>query len=178
MPSPSQTTSPPAGLSAHLARLDDWLARHRARFHAGLLPKASAAEVEALEKGLGTTVPQELRALLAWHNGQNPDVVGAFEQSWNLMSASQIADAKKELDGAAPSGWQRAWIPFLDDDAGNYVVLDTSGPDHPVREFWQGCGEHPVVAKSLAAWVEAFASAVQSGDYHEDPERGNFLRKR
>jgi hypothetical protein len=69
-------------------------------------------------------------------------------------------------------------VPFLSDGAGNYLSLDTSQPGAPVREYWAGSPEQPVVAPSLAAWLEDFVNAVERGEYEQDPERGSFLRLR
>ena len=33
-------------------------------------------------------------------------------------------------------------------------------------------------SRSFAAWFAEFVSAVERGEYEEDPERGTFLRKR
>jgi cell wall assembly regulator SMI1 len=160
-----------------LTRIDRWLHENRPRFQKGLLPGASPAECDHLQSELGRPLPTELRTLLSWHNGQNPEVVGAFEQSWNLMSTRGIAEAKKMLDSAAADGWQPTWIPFLDDDAGDFLCLDTSEAGHPVRECWQGNPEHPAVAPSLTAWMERFLHGLESGAYYEDPERGIFHRR-
>ena len=111
-----------------------------------------------------------------WHNGQNPDVPGAFEQNWILMSTEEIADAKKELDAETHEGWQKAWLPFLDDDNGNYLCLDLGSPSGPVRECWRGRSDHPETAPSLSAWLENFVSALERGAYVEDAERGTLMR--
>ncbi len=161
-----------------LSRLERWISRHRRRYHEGLLLGASAAELDALQADLRLPLPAELRALLAWHNGQSDDFVGNLEQNWNLMSAERIRDAKKELDAdARRTGWQAAWVPFLDDDSGDYLCLDTTQPGTPVREFWQGRTEHAVVAPSLTAWLEDFVATVERGGYVQDSERGSFSRQ-
>jgi cell wall assembly regulator SMI1 len=180
---PAATPSaPPVASSDHrlmetLTRLDKWMTGHRARFHSALRPGASAAECDTLAAALDKPVPEELRTWLGWHNGQNADVPGAFEQNWNLMSAQEIADAKKELDAQPHEGWQSSWVPFLDDDKGNYLCLDLGSPGLPVRECWLGRSDHPVAAPSLSAWLADFVAALERGDYHEDPERGAFLRR-
>jgi len=177
-------STPPAPASAEnsvpalLARVDRWLAAHRQRFHRGLLPGAADADLAALQAALGGPVPGELADLLRWHGGQSPDVVGAFESGWNLMSAAEIVAAKKELDAKPPAGWRSGWVPFLDDDGGSYLVLDTTLPGNPVRGAWQGNPDHEVVAPTLAAWLQDFVTALEGGKYHEDPERGSFHRAR
>ena len=93
------------------------------------------------------------------------------------MSARQIAETKKELDAEGHPGWQRAWVPFLsDDNESDYLCLDAGQAGGPVRECWSGQPDHPVVAPSLQAWAEQFATGLEQGAYHEDPERGTFQR--
>jgi cell wall assembly regulator SMI1 len=161
-----------------LARLDQWLNTKRERFQQALRPGATAAECDALAAEVGRPLPEELRTLLMWHNGQTPDVPGAFEQSWMLLSTEEIAEAKKELDEHPHEGWQKDWLPFLGDDSGDYLCLDLGSPSCPVRECWRGRADHPVIAPSLSAWLEAFVAALERGAYVEDPERGTLVLKR
>src|SRR5262249_14248268 len=136
-----------------------------------------AAELTALGKEIGKPVPAGLRTLLSWHNGQGDEYVGYFENHWLLMSAERIAAAKQELDAGAVEGWNPAWIPFLDDDGGDYVVLDTSKKEPAVLAFYLDKPD-PVkeVAPSLETWVKDFVTAVEAGEYFEEPERGTFKR--
>lgn len=172
---------PPAtgggSLTGLLERVDHWLKSHRHKFHQALRPGAGAADLDHLQQQLGVPLPAEVRAWLSWHNGQGDDYVGSFEESWNLMSAQEIADAKKELDAASHPGWKKSYVPFLTDDRDDYLCLDADHPGGPVRACWRDQQEHPVVAPSLAAWVESFLTGLEQGTYHEDPERGTFLRR-
>jgi cell wall assembly regulator SMI1 len=179
-PTGARQAAPRTEIDTVLVRLEHWLAAHRRGYHQGLLPGASDDELDRAQAALGIPLPDDLRTLLRWHNGQGSEVNGHLENNWDLMSAGQIVTAKGELDAGDPTqtGWQRAWIPFLQDDADDYLVLDTSQPGAPVREFWQGKTEHPVVAPSLSAWLAQFVTAVENGEYHEDPERGTFLHSR
>src|SRR5262245_52914003 len=105
-------------IPALLERLEHWLARRRPRYLSGLNPPATATQLKELAARLGRPVPEELQALLRWHNGQGEGFVGAFEEHWLLMSCRDIADARKSLDtDIAQTGWRNEWIPFLDDDA-------------------------------------------------------------
>ncbi len=173
---------PAGGLKELLERLERWLAAHRPQLLKALRPGANEVELQALQAQLGRELPGELRTLLAWHNGQGEDYPGRFEEDWLLMGAGEIAQAKKELDegavgNGAGNGWRPEWIPFLDDDAGNYLFLDASQAKPPVRAYRLDQSEQPVQAPSLTAWVEKFVKAVEAGEYHEDPERGTFLRR-
>ena len=164
-----------------LARLEAWLAKNRKRFLAGLQPPASDADLSALEAALKKPLPDALRTLLSWRNGQGEDVVGYFEDRWVLMRSAMIAEAKPGLDAdAKETGWQPAWIPFLDDDQGDYLCLDTSQSPPLVRMFMLGeLGEkqHAIVAPSLSAWLTTFVENLGKGRYVEDPERGEMILK-
>jgi cell wall assembly regulator SMI1 len=183
-PAAKATNDGPPGGSAKvgplLERLDSWLRSHRPRFQQGLLHGATAGDLEAIEHGLNHPLPPDFKALLNWHNGQSGEFVGHLENNWDLMNTSQILATKSDLDSGdlAQTGWQTAWVPFLDDNNGDYVCVDTSHADGPVREYWQGKAKHPVVASSLAAWLEQFVKGVEEGAYHEDLERGTFVRSR
>jgi len=171
-----KTATSPGRLPALLARLDAWFKTHRRRFAKTLLPGATPDQLAALERELAHALPDELRTWLAWHNGQGSDAPAAFLQSWHLVGTEQMARLKKELDADPQAKWDRAWIPFLDDDNDNYVCVDTGQPNVPVRECWRG-KQAAVVADSLTAWVERFVTDVEKGEYVEDPERGEFYKK-
>ena len=171
-------SSPKAGseVPALLGRLEGWLKKRRRRYFKGLRPGATEAELAELARALGKPVPAELADWLRWHNGQDEDLIGAFVESFNLMSAQAVIAALSERKGQA--GWKSAWVPILDDYQGDLVVLDTSRPGCPVLERWEGRDDTPEVAPSLEAWLTALVGDVEAGRYHEDPERGEFVRGR
>src|SRR5205085_10979327 len=136
--------APPASdVSSLLGRLAHWLGQHRRRYLEGLGPGATPEQITALGNALGIPLPDDLRELLSWHNGQDDEDAGSFRDHWFLMSAAEIESAWRQLTGSATSGWQRGWIPFLEDDRGNYVFLDTSQPGGMVREYWERNPERP-----------------------------------
>jgi cell wall assembly regulator SMI1 len=93
------------------------------------------------------------------------------------MSTQEIASAKKELDAQPHEGWRKDWVPFLDDDNGNYRCLDVNSAGCPVVECWRGRADHPVIAPSLAAWLSDFVRGLEQGAYAEDSERGILARR-
>jgi cell wall assembly regulator SMI1 len=178
-PQPEERPAQEGGdITALLGRLDRWLAEHRVGYHGGLKPGADAAQVDALQHALGVPLPEDLRQLLAWRNGQDDETTGRFEESWILMRTDEIGAAWRDMTGNAQSSWQRAWIPILEDDRGNYVLMDTSQPGAPLRVYRQQGAEPTALAPSLAAWLKQFVTAVEHGEYTEDSERGLFLRRR
>jgi cell wall assembly regulator SMI1 len=160
-----------------LSRLDAWLRKNRSRFLKSLQRGATQADLYTLSKTLGGPVPAGLRDLLVWHNGQGDDYVGYFVDHWLLMSSAGIAAAKTDLDAIGQEhGWSKDWVPFLDDDGGNFVVLDSKKPQPAVLIYWMD-GKPEPLAPSVEAWLSDFVIAVEAGLYYEDPERGTFKRK-
>jgi cell wall assembly regulator SMI1 len=178
-PAPAERPPAPPATDAPslLGRLAHWMGQHRRRFLEGLGPGATSEQLNALQTALGIPLPDDLRELLSWHNGQDDESAGFFREHWYLMSTHEIEAAWRELTAKPESGWRRAWIPFLEDDRGNYVSLDTDQPGGSVREYWEENPERPTVASSLAAWLQEFATAVERGEYVQDPERGVFVRQ-
>jgi len=161
-----------------LARLDAWLKKHRSRFHKNLQPGISPAELDALGKNLGKPGAAALAPLLTWHNGQGDDYVGYFVDHWLLMSADKIVAAKADLDATGGEyGWKQSWVPFFDDDGGNFIALDVAQLPAPVVAFWMG-EKAETLAPSLEAWLSEFVTAVEAGKFLEDPERGTFTAAR
>ncbi len=162
------------GLSSAPKRIDGWLAGEAPR---RLSPRPRCRRCDALAAALGSPLPDELRTLLKWHNGQSLDVVGAFERDFFLLSTDRIAEANRDLEAEPSNGWKPEMIPFLDDDQDDFVCLDRTRPGPPVVECWRGQTAARVTAPSLTAWLEGFAAALDKGEYVEDPERGSFRRK-
>jgi cell wall assembly regulator SMI1 len=171
------TASPAAGdLKSLFARLDRWLANHRSGYHQGLASGATAEQLAGLEEALGMKLPAELRTLLEWHNGQTPDLVGAFRESFRLLGTEEIAQEYRDQVGRHGDLWDKGWIPFLADDQGDFVCVDVGQKGEPVPEIWRGRHTSDMVAPSLTAWVQTFIEEVEAGRYHEDSERGEFIR--
>jgi cell wall assembly regulator SMI1 len=171
-------SAPAADLKSLLARLEGWLAKHRSSYHQGLAPGATAEQLGGLEQALGMKLPADLRTLLEWHNGQNPDLVGAFRESFRLLGTEEIAQEYRDEVGRHGDTWDKSWISFLADDQGDFVCADGGQKGAPVREIWRGRPGSEVVAPSLTAWVQRFVEEVEAGLYHEDSERGEFIRGR
>ena len=176
-PLPPAPPATPAGeLAGLLGRIDHALAAHRAAFVQALAPGASPHDLDEAEKQLGRPLPGDLRTLLAWHNGQSPDGTAAFEQSFSLMNAAQIA-ARCRSQGQ-PSARLAGRLPPLPRRPCRKLRGHRSGPARPAgprslaRQARQPRGRlFPAPGSS------SFAEGVEHGAYAEDPERGTFSRK-
>jgi cell wall assembly regulator SMI1 len=105
-----------------------------------LNPGASAASIDAAEKSLGITFPQDVRESYLIHDGQTDDAPNLFD-TWSLLSLDaivrewkvwkQLTDSgefKKARSGPgahhASDWWNPAWIPLTYNGAGDHHCLD------------------------------------------------------
>jgi hypothetical protein len=170
---PATSTAPPTatlGLPATLARLETWLQQHRPKYAAALSRGAGAGELAVLAQEIGG-LPSSLRELLTWHNGQVAGFHGSFREGWHLLSIAGIHSALNELNDSGHG--PKHVVPILADNAGNFIVIEHGGAIREVTAAHGGA----ILATSLADWLHEFVDAVENGAYHEDPERGHFLRR-
>lgn len=173
----NQVTEAWAKLEEHLQRTDP----------AQLLDlngPASAADITALERELGLTLPQAFKECLARHDGQAGNADWLFRGHeflsitrilavWRVLTGMDRAgefDAHEARPGAGvKAGWWRpGWVPFTADGAGNHLCLDVDpGPDGrvgQVLEFDHEFGSRDVQAPGFALWFASFSRATMAAD--------------
>lgn len=156
MPAPS--TEDTAAFAAVLARLDTALPP---QVCATLRPPARAEDLAALAALLpeGARLPADLQALLAWHDGQSWNAPLSTKNNRRLLSAGEIRSelayfSDPRSDVMAP--WSASWLPVLTNDAGDFVVLETVGPQAGfLRLYWHDDPSRSVAHPSLLKWAEA-----------------------
>ena len=161
-------------LPAILERLETWLAPHRPKIRAALSPGLDAEGIATLSKKLRRPVPEELAALLRWHNGSKR---GRGDLIWNyrLLGSIEIAEAVTTLRGHLSAGefedkldwWVDGWIPLLDNGSGDYICLDTvgsfDGQAGQLLQFFHDDAPRTIVAPHLEGWLGAATSAFELG---------------
>lgn len=160
-----------------LARLDQWLVANRPAYRAGLMPGASAADIDEVARRLGGELPPLLRELLSWRNGQSEDCDGVLESHWSLMSTKDIASAMddmawvKETQGFEDLWWGTDWIPFLANIFGDHMCIDLQGAfggkPGQLIEFRAKDEFRNITYPSLEAWLETFVVALETGMFEE-----------
>src|SRR5947209_3402000 len=91
-------------MSDLIERLDGWLAKNRPDYYKELEPGASEEQVAALESQLGVTLPDELRDLLKWRNGQGPKNFDSIYYNFSFMSADEIKGLRSTNNKLLKSG--------------------------------------------------------------------------
>jgi cell wall assembly regulator SMI1 len=123
-----------------------------------LRPAASTESIAQIEQLLGVALPDGVRQLLAWHDGQEWNAALRDSDNRRLLSAGEIIEALKffhdpEEEFLEP--WGRYWLPFLTNDSGDYVVVDASpAGSGELIAYWHDWDDRSVEHKSMAAWAQ------------------------
>lgn len=112
-----------------LARLDDWLQQRQPATAAALNPPASETEISSIEEKLEMELPEKLRQLYLWHDGE------ASDTPENLFSAARWPESPEY----GPSDWAGSarWLPI--DEAWrerNSVMDAVNVGDIPMEWNW------------------------------------------
>lgn len=115
-----------------LARIDRLLAEQRPGYYAQLQPPAGAEQLAQAEHAYGFALPDSLKELYGWKNGQPATCFESLSGMDSLMFVSletalasyrMISDFDRR--GEFPAGWwRRSWVPLLANGGGDFVCVD------------------------------------------------------
>jgi cell wall assembly regulator SMI1 len=167
-----------------VARLEAWLRKNHPEALAGLAPGVSEAEIAKVEARLDVRLPEGMRALYLWHDGNSTGSFAAIQNNRHLMPLEQVAATREMMAGFVDDGtfedpdwWHKAWVPFLDNGAGSHLCWDPAGSfggkPGQVIEFWNRDRDRDIVAPSFDAWLTTFVESLEAGHWTYDEESGN-----
>ncbi len=147
-----------------LAVLDSELQEKRPEVVTSLRPPLTAQNIADLEQEHRVVLPETVKALYMWHDGQDP---GGFVTLVNNMQFLPLADmlaTKAELDGMIgydfelENWWHPAWLPIFQNGGGDYLVVDTAGihtgNSGQLLNFYHDWEYRPIVANDLTVFVQ------------------------
>ncbi|CAM9304571.1 unnamed protein product [Ectocarpus sp. 6 AP-2014] len=144
-----------AEINQSVLDVESWFKKH-AR---GCLDNAEGAQdtdIQAMEKAMDTTIPEELRSIMTIQDGQL-----WFSEKQALTCKAMVAAAFK-MEGRVP-GWRAGLIPFAKDVDDSFLVTDTQARGCPVVEWDSADGEGGTVAKTFSLFLEGFRNELLSG---------------
>jgi hypothetical protein len=107
-----------------------------------------------------SSIPEPLKQLWQWKNGQNPNYSGNFHAKTNemLMSYQDASEVRGEFTDYVECGdiseenWKSDWLPFSENGGGNYMCLSlSSGKVFYFDKYETSTG---LRFPSLKAWLE------------------------
>lgn len=180
------------------ARIEHWLAQNAPAVLGGLRPGASDTDIDATESTLKVLFPDDLRAFLRRHDGQDPEAATLLPEGqllalddirdrWSfqqeLLDAQEpiMASGSEPDPGVRADWWNPGWIPLTDDLSSDYLCCDLNPGPGGVRgqviAFWHDSPERPVRWPSITAWLTAVADGLESGHLIYDPDGWGGIRE-
>ena len=164
-----------------ISRLDTWMKSNRKKFYANLKPGAPPEKIDAFEKELGHTLPETLRALLLWRNGERDGGPSErFIDNYSLMSIEEIASAWRTTKKLKDAGefddehaWHNEWVPFVANGGGDHLCVGLAGigDDEEEREagqvieYWHADSDRTVKFASIDVLFEKLLYALEHGEW-------------
>lgn len=164
-----------------VARLATWLGERNPKALEGLAPGATDEQLAACEAAVGAKLPEGLRALLRWRNGNGPDCYASIIAGRMLLSTEHIASQQKMMNELAERGdfsskdwWRTTWIPVLDKGSGDVTCIDPrggfGGEPNQVIEFWHETPDRQILAPSFDGYLTAYVDVLEAGLWREDED--------
>jgi cell wall assembly regulator SMI1 len=169
------------------ARIEAWLRQHAPDELEHMRPPTSNRRINHLEDTTGLKLPSEMERSYKIHDGCWVGMflfgkiyggvlssLQAIESDWmrwrDVSVECGFADLAAEPQGLIkPRHWNSHWLPVTDAGSGNCFCVDLDpAPGGVVGQIiWFDRVEGPVrvMAKGFAAWLEEYASGLESGRY-------------
>src|SRR5262249_230247 len=172
-------------------RIEAWLRANAPAAYNGLQPGASAEAIREAESRLQASLPEDVRACFAAHNGSG--YANVFPRFY-LLSLKELVQESERLramleQGAfgnnevpayarrkriKPNHWNVGWVPFAHDTGGNYLCVDldpgAGGTVEQIIEWDHEEGATQVLAASLSTYLAAFAADLEAGRLRTNPD--------
>lgn len=147
-------------------------------FYATLNEPLDESQMDKLQDYYEMDLPQDLRTLYKWKNGQNPNCQEAFVNNSKFIPLHQALYDASELrsmigyDFEIENWWNEYWIPIFQNGGGDSICYDVRGifteQKGQLLEFWHADNDRNVIAPSLEAFVDKIV------DFYETKPRTEF----
>ena len=168
--------------------LDAQLEEKFPKLYATLNPGASELEIKNLESHFSAPIPDDLKASLRVHNGQNdPNLTNGIFNFQVLLSCDRILEefnmAYEIYNDTGPAwydspikglntenGWSKGWVPFVSFQE-NCTNVDILPPDDGIygqvfETRYQAADE--VIFPSIKDWLHFYKEAIKNDRYENE----------
>jgi cell wall assembly regulator SMI1 len=186
----TKQTTPTPTVKASWQRIEAWLTDHAPTQAKSLATGATVDQIRKLESQLAVTLPEDFVESCSIHDGQKddydliPDRFGTFFllrlrdipyewELWNgLHDSGEFEDLSATPDkGVAAEWWNRGWIPFASNGAGDHLCIDLApvegGQASQIIKVQHDNSDRNLLAPSFAAWLGQLANALENGELND-----------
>lgn len=159
-------------LNSHIQKL-------RPEFYSNLNPPLDDHDIQSLERKYNIQIPEDLKILYLWKNGQESGCYEAFVNNSMFIPLEEALEIAQELTGMIETDfemenwWNENWIPVFHNGGGSYICYDLkgifTGNKGQILEFWNRDNDRNVIASSLTHFLNQLNLYYeeQSGEFDE-----------
>lgn len=152
------------------ANIEKHLLEHVPTVVESLNAPASLDDIESLEREMGYTLPEDFKAYLLVHNGQDdPSRLQTFCEEGNILSIHSIIETYRMLNdinesdsSGASDWWARNYLPITDCE-GDHLAIDLE--TGTVVMHGHDCGIEEGIAPSFEAWFKSKLAIFEEGKF-------------
>lgn len=164
-----------------IAKLEVNIKEKRPLFYDQLKKPLTEQEISELEKKYNKKLPQDLKELYLWKNGQKQDCYESFVNNSMFEPLESVLSANQELtemigyDFEIENWWNENWLPIFSNGAGSYICYDLkgifTGQKGQLVEYWKGDNDRQVIDMRLVDFLNNL------NQYYETNSKNNFDKK-
>lgn len=162
-----------------LQTLDLHIQKSRPELYGYLNPPLNDDDFLRVEIQINTQIPEDLKALYQWKNGQESGCYDAFVNNSMFIPLEEALEIAQELtsmigeDFEIENWWNENWIPIFHNGGGDYICYDTrgifTGNAGQIIEYWNRDNDRNVIAASLEDFLNQLNAYYkeQSGEFDD-----------
>lgn len=176
-----------------IQKLDKYLSTTRPDYYSELNEPLDDSQLDKLEAYYKIKIPEDLRTLYKWKNGQKQNCYEALVNNSTFVPLNQALYDASELnpmigtDFDIENWWNENWIPIFQNGGGDSICYDLkgifTGDAGQFVEFWHEDNDRNVISPSLEAFLakiiefyetkykEEFDEYFQVGDIDDYPKK-------
>lgn len=116
-----------------LEKLDIHIKKFRPALYESLKAPLVEKDIQDIEIQYDINIPEDLRMLYQWKNGQESSCYDAFVNNSIFIPLEEALDIARELtsmigtDFEIENWWNENWIPIFHNGGGSYICYDSKG---------------------------------------------------
>ncbi len=167
-------------MKKQLEKLDAYLKEKRPEYYNQLLKPLSEKEILDLQEEFNIELPNDIKELYLWKNGQRQDCYKSFVNNSIFEPLEAVLATNKELteligyDFEIENWWNENWIPIFSNGGGDYICYDLkgmfTGQKGQLLEYWNDDEERIVIAPNLISFIEKINTYYETTSIEEFDE--------
>ncbi|GAA4278320.1 SMI1/KNR4 family protein [Aquimarina mytili] len=163
-----------------LQTLDKFLQKKRPEYYEQFNPPLEIETIQVLEEKYGVTIPEDLKLVYLWKNGQSRTCSKTFVNNSMFIPLEEMLATQQEFtsmivkDFEAKNWWNKHWFPIFHNGGGDHICYDTegtfTGQKGQLLEFWHDESDRNIICSNLVSLFKNLNKFYDTTDIHKIDE--------